>query len=211
MANSSQLRQELAALKSAQTTAQNAVLAAEQSSSRAFTQWQNFEASTQTEGIVNGRVYYTRESLLNAAKNNAEQQAQDLRVASIAFNNVTVKLETVQQQYDEQLALEQRALQQQQQLQSNQATNSRANSLLGILYAYRYYKLVKGAGNIGSGKKDKITETKLKNFFTEAEELNVPTFDVFRYYRLLVEYKMLNNIETGIKINVDFSKGSKSE
>jgi hypothetical protein len=81
----------------------------------------------------------------------------------------------------------------------------------GILYAYRYYKLVKGAGNIGSGKKDKITETKLKNFFTEAEELNVPTFDVFRYYRLLVEYKMLNNIETGIKINVDFSKGSKSE
>ena len=68
----------------------------------------------------------------------------------------------------------------------------------GILYAYRYYVFLTT--------EKKMTELKLKNFFKEAETLNVPTFDVFRYYRFLVEHKLINDISVSIKIKVDFSK-----
>ena len=68
----------------------------------------------------------------------------------------------------------------------------------GILYAYRYYVFLTT--------EKKITELKLKNFFKEAELLNVPTFDIFRYYRLLVEHKLINEVPVSIKIKIDFSK-----
>ena len=78
----------------------------------------------------------------------------------------------------------------------------------GILYAYRYYKFIRD--NMGPGKK-KSFETDLKNFFVKPAELSVPTFDIFRYYRLLVEYKLVEEIDTNIRLKVDFSKGEEQE
>jgi hypothetical protein len=66
----------------------------------------------------------------------------------------------------------------------------------GILYAYRYYVFIT--------KDKKLTEAKLKKFLEGPEELNVPAFDIFRYYRLLVEYDLLENVDTKIMVKLDF-------
>lgn len=77
----------------------------------------------------------------------------------------------------------------------------------GILYAYRYYILVSGFQASGQMKENTGTISRLKtlkSFFDEAAELNVPAFDIFRYYRLLVEYELLPSLQKIIPIEIDF-------